>query len=291
VLGFDFSVFWDTGRALLEGRDPYSVQLSAYPPAAAYLYALFALIPFAYAFPLWCGANVLFLFDLLRRRGLARQFPAWLAATPAWFVLFTGQIDLFYLWVSGFVLGDGPWAVPAAALVTLKPQVAFVVLPWHLLRWLREAPRRVLAWAGLCLVLHGFPLLLNPAIYTRWFAVLRSQAGWRAQISTGLFLFSNIGVPVWLLAILAGGAALWGLTRGKETARAALLLAQPAGVWYEDVLLTASAPWQLFLPLTWAAFILATLFRNSLPFLLIPLGVIFWREFLPLLRSRRKNPL
>ena len=178
MLGFDFSVFWETGRALLEGRDPYSVHLSAYPPAAAYFYALFALIPMAYAFPLWCGANILFLYDTLRRRGLAREFPAWLASTPALFILLSGQIDLLYLWLANFILAEGRWAVLAAVLVTLKPQVAFVVLPWHLLRWLRFHPKRLFAWAGMCLLLHGFPLLNDPNVYQRWLACCKvSPAG------------------------------------------------------------------------------------------------------------------
>lgn len=286
MLGYDFSVFWETGRALLEGRDPYAVPFSAYPPAAAYFYALFALLPLALAFPLWSGANILFLLDTLRRRGLARQFPAWLAATPSLFVLLTGQIDLFYLWLAQFLFTNSRWTVIPAALVTLKPQVAFVVLPWHLLRWLRSAPRRLLIWSGLCLLLHGFPLLIDPQVYQRWFAVLHEQAGWRAPLSTGIFLFSNLGIPAWILAVPALLIAAWGLTRGSETARAALLLAQPSGVWYQDVLLTGAAPWKFFLPLTWGAFALSYLSQNSLPFLLIPLGVIFWYEILPHLHKR-----
>ena len=89
MLGFDFSVFWETGRAILAGRDPYSVHLSAYPPAMAYLYALFALVPFELAFPLWVGLNVLFLLDTLRRKNLVRQFPGWLLSTPSLFLLIT----------------------------------------------------------------------------------------------------------------------------------------------------------------------------------------------------------
>ena len=277
MLGFDFSVFWDTGRAILDGRDPYSVHLSAYPPAMAYFYTLFALIPFALAFPIWCGANILFLVDALRRRGLVKQLPAWLLSAPSLFIILTGQIDLFFFWLSG-MLAAGGWAgALAAALVTLKPQVAIVVLPWHLLAWLRRDRIQLLRWGGLCLLLHSFPLLFDPTIYARWVAAVASQPGWRASISSGVFLFANLGIPIWVLAIPAAALLIWGLTRDEPTARAALLLAQPIGVWYEDVLLVGSVTWKLFLPLSLLAFLLAALFQNSLPLLLIPSGVLVWR--------------
>jgi hypothetical protein len=276
VLGFDFSVFWETGRALLAGQDIYAVHLSAYPPAAAYLYALFALLPFGIAFPIWSGANVLFLFDTLRRRGMAKQFAAWLGCTPVLFVLLTGQIDLFYLWVASFLpLGNGQ-GVAAAVLITLKPQAALVLLPWFLIRWLLREPRKLLAWGIGCLALHGLPLVFDPGVYQRWFAVLGSQAGWRAPISSGVFLLSNANIPLWVMAMLAAAAAIWGLTRDADTARAALLLAQPSGVWYMDALLAGTIDWRFFLPLSWAAFIAAQVVENSLPLIVIPLGVVAW---------------
>ena len=277
MLGYDFSVFWNTGRAILEGRDPYSVHDSAYPPAMAYLYALFALIPFWLAFPIWCGLNVILLFDTLRRKGLARQFPAWLASSPSLFLLFSGQIDLLFLWFSNFMSGTGWLAALAAALITLKPQAAIVLLPWPLLRWLRQERMQLLRWGGLCLLLHGFPLLLDPGIYQRWLQAVAQQPDWRAPISSGLFLLTNLNVPVWVIAVPAVALAVWGLTRDEMTARTALLLAQPLGIWYEDILLVGAVSWKFFLPLSLAAFALSVLFSNGLPFILIPAGVLLLR--------------
>ncbi len=274
MLGFDFSVFWDTGRAILAGSDPYAVHLSAYPPAMAYLYTLFALVPFSLAYPIWCGLNVLFLLDTVRRKGLIRQFPAWLASTPSLFLLMTGQIDLLFLWFANFMSGSGWSAALAAALITLKPQAAFVLLPWLLLGWMRRERLQLLRWAGLCLLLHGFPLLFDPGIYQRWIQAVLQQPGWRAPISSGLFLLTNLNIPAWMLAIPAAAVAIWGLTRDEMTARTALLLAQPVGIWYEDILLLGAVSWKVYLPLTVVAFILSVLFQNSLPFLLIPLVVL-----------------
>jgi len=53
--------------------------------------------------------------------------------------------------------------VLAAAFLTLKPQLALVVLPWYLLRWLRTERGLLLRWAGLCALLHALPLVSLPA--------------------------------------------------------------------------------------------------------------------------------
>jgi hypothetical protein len=276
-MGFDFTVFWNTGLAILQGRDPYSVHLSAYPPAMAYLYALFALLPLWLAFPIWCGANTALFLDVLRRRGLVRQAPAWLASAPVWFILFTGQIDIVFFWLAEFLEKGGWKAVIAAALTTLKPQLALVVLPWYLLRWLAKDRAQLLRWAGLCLLLHAFPLIFDPGIYARWFAAAGEQPGWRMLISTGVFLFANLGIPAWLLALPAVALAVWGLTRDEKTSRLAMLLAQPVGVWYMDVLLVGAAPWQIYLPVSLLAFVAGVLLKNSFPFVFIPLAVLAWR--------------
>ena len=279
MLGYDFSVFWQTGLAILQGHDPYSVQNSAYPPGMAYLYTLFALLPFGLAFPLWCGLNVLFLVDTLRRKRMIRQLPAWLGSAPSLFLLLSGQIDLLFLWLANFMGGRGWPAALAAALITLKPQTALILLPWLLLGWLRTERVQLLRWGGLCLLLHGYPLLFDPGIYSRWLAVVAQQTSWRPTISSGLFLLTNINVPVWAIALPALAVAIWGLTRDELTARTALVLAQPVAIWYADILLVGAISWKVFLPLTLAAFAVSVWANNSLPFLVIPLVVLGVRVY------------
>jgi hypothetical protein len=65
--------FWPIGRAILEGRDPYSITGNVYPPTACLFFFLF--------------------------------------------------------WLSSFLEKDKWYALVAAALLTLKPQIALVVLP------------------------------------------------------------------------------------------------------------------------------------------------------------------
>ena len=276
-MGADFTVFWNTGLAILLGQDPYAVPLSAYPPALAYLYTLFALLPRDVIFPIWVGANGMLFFDVLRRRKLLRQTAAWVASAPVWFILITGQIDILFFWLAEF-LGAGGWkAVITAALITLKPQLALVILPWYLLRWLRAERGQLLRWALVCLPLHTFPLLFDPGIFGRWLAVLGEQSGWRQTFSSGLFLFTNLGVPGWIFVLPALALAVWGLTRDEKTSRAAQLLAQPSAVWYVDVLLVGALPWQIYLPVSMAGFIAAALVHNNLPFFFIALSALLWR--------------
>lgn len=282
MLGFDFSVFWETGRAVLQGVNPYAAHMANYPPAAVYMFAIFGLLPFAPSFAIWTGMNFVFLYDILRRRGLLRQIPAWLAFTPTFFVLQSGQSDLLFFWLSVFLNENGWKAVLAAALITLKPQVALILLPWHLVRWLLHERKKLLAWVGVSLVLHLTPLLFDRLIYWHWFLQVKDSPGWRMQQSSGVWLLTNFSSSVLLAAVLGAAAlavSIWGLTRDEVTARAALLMAQPVGIWYEDVFLVGAVSWKLALPLSWAAFGLAVLFQNGAPMILLAGGVLAWRAF------------
>ncbi|MEO6709473.1 MAG: glycosyltransferase family 87 protein, partial [Planctomycetota bacterium] len=51
--GNDFRIYYDSARALLEGRDPLLVEGSIYPPSFDALLAPFALLPFTSALVLW----------------------------------------------------------------------------------------------------------------------------------------------------------------------------------------------------------------------------------------------
>ncbi len=290
VIGYDFYVYWQIGRAILQGTDPYLVENAAYPPATIVLYALFGLLPYLPAFAIWSGLNVLSLFDVLRRNKLTRQFPAWLAFTPTLFILLTGQIDLVFFWLVSWLNRGGWTSVLAAAAITLKPQIALVALPWQIIRWLLHDRKQLLRWLAVCAVLHLSPLLLNPNFYQRWIETVQSDANWRAPLSSGIFLLTNLSVPVPLLILVALAIALWGLTRDEVTARMALLMAQPIGLWYEDVLLVGLAPWQLLVPISWLAFILSVYFKNSLPFLIIPLAALLWRLWGTWIRPKSNLP-
>ena len=274
MLGKDFFVYWQIGRAVLAGLNPYAVPESLYPPATTLLFAPLALLPFALAFALWTGAIVGMLIHTIRRLGLGRRGLAWAAYTPTVFVLLTGQMDLIFLWLGTFLLGGGVTGAVAGALVTLKPQAALVLLPWILWRWVQRERKTALLWLAFTTVLHTIPLLVRRDLYVGWLASISGQAGWRLLASPGMFSLTSLGIPWWILAPIAVIVAVWGLTRAWNLSRASQLLALPMGLWYEDVLLLGSTPWWVSVPASWIAFAAAAWLQSSLP--LAAIAAIAW---------------
>jgi hypothetical protein len=164
-------------------------------------------------------------------------------------------------------------------LITLKPQVAFIVLPWFLLQWLLHQRRQLLGWAAGTLTLYALPLLADPSIYQKWLAAARGEASWRLAASPGVFALTNLNVPLPGIGILAAAIVVFGLLPGRNDlfSKAAQLLALPAGLWYENVLLVGSTPWWLLVPVSWIAFVAGTQVHSNYPFVLIPLASFVWQ--------------
>jgi hypothetical protein len=277
MLGNDFLYFWQIGRAVLLGHNPYSTLIPVYPPIMTLASSIFALIPFQWAFPIWTGLNIVFVLDVLRRK--ASHSYVWILFSPVVFILMTGQIDILFLWLASWMMTGGWQAIVCAALLTLKPQIALLVLPWLFIRWLRKSPRSISYWILLTLALHTLPLLYDQSIYSEWFTALNGQVGWRFSASSGLFSLTTYQVPFWILIPLALIIAIWGLMQSESFSRSAMLLAFPAALWYESVLLLETAPAWLMIPWSWMAFILAYLVKNSVPLATIPLVAFAWQTW------------
>ena len=277
MLGFDFYNFWNTGRAVLSGSGPYSVGDSFYPPAMAYLFTLLALLPFNLSFGIWTGANLILFRQSVLRFQKGWQGIAWLAFAPTVFILVTGQIDIIFLWLAGFLACNGWKAVLAGVLVTLKPQVAFIVLPWFLVQWILRKRPYFYWWAAGTVTLHALPLLADPLIYQKWWAAAGGESNWRMTASPGLFALTNLNIPLIVIGILSVAVVVFGLLRNAMFSRTAQLLALPAGLWYENVLLIGSAPWWLLVPLSWVAFWAALQAHNNYPFVAILLASFVWQ--------------
>jgi hypothetical protein len=289
MIGWDFSIFWQIGQAVLEGRSPYTVEFSRYPPAAAFLFTIFALLPFTVSFAAWSGINIALTLHGLRRMRLGRKGLAWLLYAPLLFNLLTGQLDVVFWWAALF-LGTGAaqpepggwrswrnWAPAAAgAFLTLKPQLALVVLPWFVLRWLRHRRGLVARWVGLCAVLHLLPLCYDLMIYNQWLGALSGVSEMKTGVSAGIFAFGMWGLPTWLLAALGLALGLWGWFQEEKISRAAMLCAFPLTIWYDDMLLAGRGPALLLVPLSWLAFAAAALAQNSLPLTAIPVATLAW---------------
>jgi hypothetical protein len=291
MLGYDFFNFWNTGRAVLAGNGPYSVPLSFYPPAMAYLFAVLGLLPFNLSYGLWTGLNLILFRKSIIRFQKGWRGITWLAFAPVPFILLTGQIDILFLWLAGFLGANGWKAVLAGVLVTLKPQVAFVVLPWFLVQWLLHKRLHFLGWVAGTLTLHALPLAADPLVYQKWLAAAQGESSWRLAASPGVFALTNLNIPVILIMCLAAAVVVSGLLRDGMFSRTAQLLALPAGLWYENVLLTGSTPWWLLIPVSWAAFLAATQVHSNYPFVAIPLASFAWQWFHKGEKTTQPEPL
>ncbi len=271
--GYDFQVFWRAGRALLAGLSPYTVEGFFYPLPAAFFFVLFALFPKTVAFYGWLAFNLTLFFRRLGRRALA-----WLLYFPMIHFLSSGQLDLF-LWLLARSLTRGVPSALAASVITLKPQVAFVVLPHSLVKWLRE-DRRTLAWfLGFTGLLWGGPTLLAPGWIRAWRAAVPPLNAHSRSNAPGLWslerLFPNITAVVLVLAV---ALFLWGLFQKREVAWAAAMLANPSGLFYTTILMMDAAPPWLLVPLSWLAVVLSLLGKHFVPWMLLPLAVLLYHR-------------
>ncbi len=286
MIGHDFHVFWETGQAVLNGGNPYSVAFALYPPITSLLFALFALLPFLPSFGVWTGINVILCLSSFRRMKLGRFSWAWLLFAPVLFNFLTGENDLPFLWLAIFLPQGGWKAVTAAVLITMKPQLALVLLPWFLVRWLKRDRRLVIGWLAGTLAFQLLPLLSSPSIFQDWLAAIQEGTQSRMVISSGIFALAAYGFPVWLAGILSAAIAIWGLFQDEMTSRAAQLIAIPITIWYDDALLAGSAPMRLLIPFSLLAFLASYLLQSALPLSAIPLVVVFYR----LVGQRQKRP-
>ena len=200
----------------------------------------------------------------------------WFAYTPALFILAVGQLDIFFFWISTFLEDKGWRAVAAAALITLKPQLAIFILPWYLLKWLVNDWRKIPLWLACVGGLHLAPLLLDPTIYSKWFNMVSVRSSFYFLNSPGIFSLSGQHFPEWVLVLIAALIVALALRLPREGFVAGLILIGPVGIWYNSVLLAGSTPWYVLIPISWAAFILSVTAQAPYPFALIPLTGWIW---------------
>lgn len=275
-LGFDFYVFWNIGKSILAGLNPYAVYGSFYPPATTYLFTLYALAPIGVSFALWLLINSA-LFVKVTGFGLKKPSRIlWLLFWPIAHCFVTGQNTLLFAALIPFLGSSKRWkAVAAATLITLKPQIAVVVLPWFAIRWLYSDRKRIYGFVGSSLVLHLFPILLNPSIYSQWFQTMGRGAGHKPLLSAGIWLGSGT-FPFWALAILTVATASLIFHSNEKLSRSALTLVMPVLSYYDPVYLVDVAPMKLLVPVSIASTLLAHWLGTFAPFGLIALSAFLY---------------
>src|SRR5689334_7833785 len=232
VLGFDFAILWAAGQHVLSGQSPYSVPGFYYPPFAALFFALWALLPIGAAFVLWTGIHVGLMTYALKRSALV-----WLLAFPVIFVINAGQNEWLWWLLALAIPKDRPgWrGAWLAALITLKPQTALVLLPFHLWRWWKHDRRTLARFGVTTLALWIIPALLMTGWLTGWFANLNNAGQRSLANSPGIWSLTAGGMGIWpVCLIIALAVVLWGITRREEVVRAAMSIASPVGLHYSQ---------------------------------------------------------
>jgi hypothetical protein len=273
--GWDFSILWAAGHAVLVGSDPYKVPFFYYPLPFAYILALLAILPEHISFAMWICTNLVLMVATLRK-----QFWQWLLYLPILHMLSSGQVE-FLWWAMARGLGRDWQGAILGAIITLKPQAALLFLPWHILDWLRHDRRTLLRWASLTVIIWVTPMLWRPQWIFDWMKVVPPDPVVSASSSPGIFSLLKISTAFLIpAAIVAICVFIWGMRQNEQVARASVMLAAPVGSYYSTMALLDCAPAWLLVPTSLLATVLALWLQNITPFMLLPLAVFGWHFYL-----------
>jgi hypothetical protein len=272
--GWDFSVLWSAGRAILQGQSPYQVPNFFYPLPVAYVWAAFALLPQRIAFWAWISTNLLILIYFFRR-----GFWQWLLFVPVLHMLSSGQVE-FFLWGLEREMRNNWRGAALGALITLKPQTAILLLSWHIVGWILGDRRTLLYWFGVTLFLWITPMLWYPNWIADWLNAAPTYNLMAASNSPGLFSLLRVVPSLWIaVAVVSLIIFIWGQFQSKEIARASAVLASPLGLFYSTMALLGCAPAWLLTPLSLLSAGLSLATKTFIPFILLPLAVLGWQLY------------
>jgi hypothetical protein len=235
----DWYIFYQAGRAISEGISPYSVAGYFNPIQAAWLLSFTTWLPFqAWA---WTMVALSFAGILIIARKRAIFY---VLSAPFIFGAFMGMLDVF-LWIPAR-LGGGL----GLALLTLKPQLAMIYVPFRLMEWKRQGNIRqiVLFFTGTAL-LWGIPAMFSPGWVTEWIhslPTLTSRMHGAASFPGYIVLFDQ---PIFFAAIFAIVMA-WFLIKGNGAYYLAAAFS-PSFSPVDFVIMSEFSTWR-FTVLSWA---------------------------------------
>lgn len=268
----DFAILWQIGEQILAGNGPYATGNSWYPPGASYLFVLFALLPFHVSYVTWLIINMGIFYKISQRFGTR-----WLLFFPVVFVFIAGQVDLIFVALVPF-LKEKEWKAPvAAAIITLKPISAIVILPWFLVRWLLYDRKTFIRFVKYAIIIQAWPLLVRPQVVIEWIGTILGTGTGHYLGGFGIWLFDSLSFP-----ILAASSLLiicFGLiTDTAHRSRIYLSLANPYAMFYHAVYLVSDVPTSTILAAN-LGFLLALINRSPLFLMLIPIAFLHSESF------------
>lgn len=289
---YDFSINYLAGLMLLNGQDPYSNPLYRYPFPFTYFWALLAL-PGYDAMPLlfivWGVVNVGLLIYAFRK-----AFWQWVFFFPFFHELSAGQVEMMF-WSMERLIGRNWRGAILGALITMKPQTALILLPWHLVDWLRHDRKTLARWALCTGLLWGVPLLWRSDWLYTWLVLRGGDANfvYSASVTTGIFSFlrlsaERLAVPfsptliVWLVVLGCIAALVYvggQFQASKEIGKACALIGSPLGLLYTQLALLGTAPAWLLVPVNLMTVGISLTTGNFVACIALPLTVIGWHLY------------
>ncbi|MEZ4667185.1 MAG: hypothetical protein R3E39_04580 [Anaerolineae bacterium] len=286
---YDFSINYLAGLMLLRGQDPYTNPLYRYPFPFTYFWGLLALPgenAMSLMFVLWGVVNVALLIYAFRK-----DFWKWVFFFPFLHELSAGQVEMMF-WSAERLIKPGWRGAVWGAFLTLKPQSALVLLPWHLVNWLRHDRSTFAKWILSTVLLWGIPLLWRSDWIRTWLSLRGEDANivYSASVSTGIFSVlritgqnleqpydSSLLLIVAVLAVIAVLIYVIGQFSSKrEIGKACAMLVSPLGLLYTQMALMGTAPAWLLVPVNLISIGVALSIGNFIPCIALPLSVIAW---------------
>jgi len=152
---YDFLIFYNSGKAILGGISPYTIFDYNSPIFLALFFAPFSLLPVGVSYSFFIIANLLIAWKFLKKRIIwAFLF------FPFLFALFVGQIDFL---LAGLILIGSPWTI---ALALVKPQLAFVVIPWFIMSFTKKDWWKAIISTSAFI---GVSFIIQPKWLMEWF--------------------------------------------------------------------------------------------------------------------------
>jgi len=260
---YDFLIFYNSGHAILNGISPYTIFDFNSPIFLALFFAPFSLLPLGVSYALFLIANLLLAWTLLKKRII------WaILFFPFLFSLYVGQIDFL---LAGLILIGSPWTI---ALALVKPQLAFVVVPWMIMSFSKND------WWKAILSTFSFVVLsfiIQPAWITEWFATQPSFEFFSTHASNFYWLIpqSNLSLRsqitiIGALIVLPLGLIL----KNRRDSWTILHLFGPlTNIYSPAVLLEWIGPAEVIL--SWlAVFLVRGNIHAGMPFFIIAMSII-----------------
>ncbi len=260
---FDFLLFYNSGKAILHGLSPYSLDLYYSPIFLAIFFTPFSLLPVNISYLFFLLINLFLGWKLLNRHLI------WaLLFFPFLFSLYVGQVD--FLLTALIILGS-PWTI---GLILVKPQVSFVVLPWIMLSFSKNDWKKAIISTSLFFLI-GFIVL--PTWVNEWMSTQPTFEYYAAHASNLYWLIPDSNLKIRSTIIIIGAIIIIPIgliLKNRRDSWTILHLFGPlTNIYSPAVLLEWIGPAEVIL--SWlAVFLVRGNIHAGMPFFIIAMSII-----------------